>query len=53
MLPQEVLEAAAVDAYSDAISSLLPPNARPVVEHQYEGIRLVQRELSEFALPCA
>jgi len=55
MLRGEALcgEAASVDAYADAISSLLPPNARPVVEQQYERIRSVQRELSEFALPCA
>lgn len=46
-------EAAAADAYADAVTSLLPPNARPVVERQYQAIRFVQRELDEIALPCA
>jgi len=46
-------EAAAVGVYADAITNLLPPNARPVIEKQYEQIRGVLAELSEFALPCA
>jgi len=46
-------EEAAVDVYADAVTSLLPPNARPIVERQYEQIQGVQRELSEFARPCA
>lgn len=46
-------EVAAVGVYAEAITNLLPPNARPVVEKQYEQIRGVLAELSEFALPCA
>ena len=46
-------EAAAVGVYAEAITNLLPPNARPVVEKQYEQVRGVLAELSEFALPCA
>lgn len=46
-------EAAAVGVYAEAITNLLPPNARPVVERQYEQIRGVLGELSDFALPCA
>jgi len=46
-------EAAAVRVYAEAITNLLPPNARPVVEKQYEQVRRGLAELSEFALPCA
>ena len=46
-------EAASVETYADAITNLLPPSARPIVEQQYEQIRGVLRELSVFALPCA
>ncbi|HEX6164206.1 MAG TPA: PA2169 family four-helix-bundle protein [Vicinamibacterales bacterium] len=46
-------EAAAIDTYKDAISSLLPPNARPVIERQYGAIRNTQRELFEISLPCS
>ena len=46
-------EAAAVAVYAEAITNLLPPNARPVIERQYEQIRGVLAELSESALPCA
>ena len=46
-------EAAAADTYSEAVTSMLPPNARPVIERQYSAIREVQRELNAIALPCA
>lgn len=46
-------EAAAADTYADAVMSLLPPNARPVIERQYEEIRGMQRELDELTLPVA
>jgi hypothetical protein len=44
-------EAASVDAYDDAVTDLLPPNARPIIERQHEEVRGTLRELSEFALP--
>jgi uncharacterized protein (TIGR02284 family) len=40
-------EAVAADVYADAVMNMLPPNARPVVERQYEAIRGSQRELDE------
>jgi uncharacterized protein (TIGR02284 family) len=46
-------EAAAVAVYAEAMTNLLPPNARPVVERQSEQVRGVLAELSEFALPSA
>ena len=46
-------ESVAVDTYADAVTSLLPPNARPVIERQYSAIRTVQGELHEIALPVA
>ena len=44
-------EAAAANTYADAVTSMLPPNSRPVIERQYHSIRSVQRELDELALP--
>ena len=46
-------EAHAADAYADAVTSFLPPDARPVIERQYSAVREVQRDLEEIALPCA
>ena len=46
-------EIAAVAAYAEAITNLLPPNARPVVEKQYEQTRSTLAELREFAFPYA
>lgn len=46
-------EAVAARTYADAVTSLLPPNSRPVIERQYASIRGVQRELDEIALPAA
>lgn len=46
-------EAFAANAYAGAVSNILPPNARPVIERQYDAIRGVQRELDEFAVPVA
>ena len=43
-------EAAAADAYADAVMSFLPPNARPIIEKQYEQIRNVQRDLDELRI---
>ena len=46
-------EAVAADVYADAIMSLLPPNARPIIERQYRAIRGVQHELDQLTLPVA
>ena len=46
-------EAVAADTYAEAVSTILPPNARPVIERQFDEIRGVQRELDELALPVA
>jgi uncharacterized protein (TIGR02284 family) len=46
-------EAVAANTYAEATMGLLPPNARPVIERQYEAVRSVQRELDELALPIA
>ena len=46
-------ESAAVAAYKDAIDSLLPPSARPLIERQYRDIRDTQGELFELSLPCS
>lgn len=46
-------ETFAANTYADAVMSLLPPNARPVIERQYDEIRGVQHELDEIALPVA
>ena len=43
-------EAAAAGVYADAVTSYLPPNARPVIEKQYEQIRSVQRDLDELRI---
>jgi uncharacterized protein (TIGR02284 family) len=44
-------EASAAGAYADAVMGMLPPNARPVIERQYQSIRSVQRELEEMVMP--
>ena len=46
-------EAHAAGAYADAVISHLPPEARPVIERQYNAIREVLLDLSQMALPCA
>jgi uncharacterized protein (TIGR02284 family) len=46
-------EAHAADAYADALMSFLPPDARPVIERQYNAIRDVLLDLEEITLPCA
>jgi uncharacterized protein (TIGR02284 family) len=43
-------EAAAADAYAEATMSILPPNARPIIEKQYEQIRNVQRDLDDIRI---
>lgn len=43
-------EAAAADAYAEAVMSFLPPGARPIIEKQYEAVRGVQRDLDEFRI---
>lgn len=43
-------EAAAADAYAEAVMSFMPPNARPIIEKQYEQIRNVQRDLDAFRM---
>ena len=32
-------ESAALAAYQDAVNGMLPPNARDVIERQYEAVR--------------
>jgi uncharacterized protein (TIGR02284 family) len=44
-------EAAAAGVYAGALASLLPPNARGVVETQYDAIREVQRKLGAVIHP--
>ena len=46
-------ESVAMETYADAVESLLPPNARPVIERQYNAIRTVRGELHEISLPVA
>ena len=43
-------EAAAADTYADAVMSVLPPEARPIIDSQYEQIRNAQRELDQLRL---
>ena len=43
-------EAAAANAYAEAVLSVLPPDARPIIDRQYEQIRNAQRELDELRL---
>jgi uncharacterized protein (TIGR02284 family) len=43
-------EAAAAAVYADAVTSILPPDARSVVERQFAAIRNGQRALEEFGL---
>jgi uncharacterized protein (TIGR02284 family) len=45
-------EAVAADTYAEALTSVLPPNARPVIEQQYAAICETQRELQEIRVPC-
>ena len=45
-------ELAAAAVYAGALVSMLPPNARPIVQRQHDEIRGVLGELNEFALPC-
>lgn len=43
-------EAAAANAYAAAVMDLLPPDARPIVDRQYQQIREAQRELGGLRL---
>lgn len=43
-------EAAAANAYAEAVMGVLPPDARPVIDAQYAAIRGAQRELDELRL---
>ena len=43
-------EAAAVNAYAEAVTNVLPPDGRAVIEAQYAAIRAAQRELDELRL---
>jgi len=43
-------EAAAANTYAEAVMDVLPPEARPVVDKQYEQIRYAQRELDQLRL---
>ena len=41
---------AAANAYAEAVMSVLPPDARPIIDRQYEQIRNARRELDELRL---
>ena len=43
-------EAAAANTYAEAVMGVLPPDARPIIDQQYEQIRGAQRELDELRL---
>jgi uncharacterized protein (TIGR02284 family) len=43
-------EAVAADTYAEAVMSVLPIGARPIVDRQYEQIRDAQRELDQLRL---
>jgi uncharacterized protein (TIGR02284 family) len=43
-------EASAANAYAEAVMGVLPPDARPIVDRQYEQIRFAQRELDQLRL---
>lgn len=43
-------EAAAANAYAEAVMGVLPPEARPVIDRQHEQIRNAQRELDQLRL---
>jgi uncharacterized protein (TIGR02284 family) len=43
-------ENSAANTYAEAVMDLLPPDARPTIERQYEQIRASQRELDELRL---
>ena len=43
-------ETAAANTYAEAVMSVLPPGARPVIDRQYEQIRSAQRELDQLRL---
>jgi uncharacterized protein (TIGR02284 family) len=43
-------ENAAANTYADAVTDVLPPEARPIIDRQYEQIRNAQRELDQLRL---
>lgn len=43
-------ETAAANAYAAAVMGVLPPEARPIIDQQYEQIRNAQRELDQLRL---
>lgn len=43
-------EAAAANTYAAAVMGVLPPEARPIIDQQYEQIRNAQRELDQLRL---
>lgn len=43
-------EAAAANTYAAAVMDVLPPDARPIIDRQYEQIRVTQRELDQLRL---
>lgn len=45
-------ESIAVDVYTDAIGSMLPPRARPIVQRHLDEIRELLDDLKLLALPC-
>lgn len=45
-------ESIAIVIYDDAVHSMLPPNARPVVQRQREEIRGLLEDLRLYTLPC-
>jgi uncharacterized protein (TIGR02284 family) len=43
-------ENAAANTYAEAVMDVLPPDARPIVDRQYEQIRAAQKELDQLRL---
>ena len=43
-------EGAAANTYAEAVMGVLPPDARPIIDRQYEQIRNAQRELDQLRL---
>jgi uncharacterized protein (TIGR02284 family) len=50
MVEAERGEAAAANAYAEALTALLPPDVHPLIETQYQQILAAQREIEELRL---
>jgi uncharacterized protein (TIGR02284 family) len=45
-------EREAANAYADAVMGVLPPDAREVIEQQYQAVLEMQRQLDRLAFPA-